>query len=53
MASTFRGIVAHGSSASDMSESVSVSEKIVEDNEDSKIGRQALNIQSQVYLRRQ
>ena len=37
MASTFAGIVARVSSASDTSESVSVIEKIVEDNEKSNI----------------
>ena len=37
MASTFGGIVAYFSSASDMSESVPVIEKIVEDNEKSDI----------------
>ena len=37
MASTFGGIVAHVSSASDTSESVPVIEKIVEDNEKSDI----------------
>ena len=37
MASTFGGIVAYVSSASDTSESVPVTEKIVEDNEKSDI----------------
>ena len=37
MASTFGGIVAHVSSASDTSESVSMIKKIVEDNEKSDI----------------
>ena len=39
MASTFGGIVAHVSSESITSESVHVTEKIVEDNEESKIDR--------------
>ena len=37
MAFTFEGIVPHVSSASDKSESVCMTEKIVEDNEKSKI----------------
>ena len=37
MASTSGGIVAHVSSASDMSETVSVTEKLVEDNKKSKM----------------
>ena len=37
MASTFGGIATHVSSVCDTSESVSVTEKIVEDNEKSKI----------------
>ena len=37
MASTFEGIATHVSSVRDTSESVSVTEKIVEDNEKSKI----------------
>ena len=37
MASTFGGITAHVFSASDMSESVPVTEKIVEENENIKI----------------
>ena len=37
MASTFWGMVAHVSSASDTSESVSMTEKIIEDNEVSEV----------------
>ena len=37
MASTFQGMVAHVSSASDTSESVSMTETIIEDNEVSEV----------------